>query len=116
MGRALAYRQIEPFPQPDILLVDLPGLLSSANAHFPLVTVLLEYKHPDICYIGRVHKITGKNLWLREISPAARWEIKPSRYKLKHITRVEFGAGYEEALWQVSEHERLTSQPPDITE
>lgn len=109
-GRALALRGVTAVPQPDLLLVDLPGLLSSADAHFPLVTVHLENKLPGTCYIGRVTKLTRKGAWLREITPAATWESAPTRYPLKHITRVAFGGGYEEALWQVSEHERQTTK------
>ena len=113
IGRALALRGIAAVPQPDILLVDLPGLLSSADAHYPLVRIELENKLPGTCYIGRVTRLTKKSAWLREITPAATWESAPMRYPLKHITRVVFGGGYEEALWQVSEQDRQMAQNHD---
>lgn len=108
--RALRLRGERAVPQPDILLVDLPGLLSSANAHFPLVNIHLDEKEPDSCYIGRVEKITRKNVLLREITTKARWNDSLRRFPLKHITRVAFASGYEEALWLVAEHEQRLAE------
>lgn len=109
MVRALALRDDHAVGQPDVLLLDLPGLLSSANTCFPLLVIHTEQRRPDECYIGRVDRITKKRLVLREIDPAAKWSLT-RRYKLKHVTRVEFGGGYEQALWQVSEKDRQTAQ------
>lgn len=104
-GKVIALRGLVPVPQPDVLLVDLPGLLSSANSAFPLINVLTEDLYPDECYVGRVRKISARSLHLDEMTPAAKWEEKSVRYKLKDITSVEFGGGYLDALWQVSQQE-----------
>lgn len=103
--RAVRLRGDRPAEQLDILLFDLPGLLSSADAHFSLINIQTEKKRPDECYIGRISRLTSKRLRLEEIDPKARWRYT-RRYRLKDITCVQFGSGYEEALWLVSESER----------
>lgn len=108
--RALRLRGERAVRQPDTLLVDLPGLLSSANAHFPLVNIHLDEKEPDSCYIGRIEKITRKKVLLREITSEARWNDSPHRFPLKHITCVAFASGYEEALWLVAEQEQRLAE------
>jgi hypothetical protein len=60
-ARALELCGERAFPQPDILLLDLPGLLSSADAHFPLVTIHLDDEDPDSFRVGRVDKDDGKD-------------------------------------------------------
>lgn len=103
--RAVRARGERPTEQPDILLYDLPGLLSSADAHFSLINIQTEEKRLDECYIGRISRLTSKRLRLEEIDPKARWRYT-RKYRLKDITCVQFGSGYEEALWLVSESER----------
>jgi hypothetical protein len=105
LHRALRLKGIQPKPQPDILLLDFPGLLSSVKVLFPLVTLRREYKDGDLCYIGHVVNLTEKSVALRCIGRQAEWQDRyPFRYK--DITRIEFGGGYEEALWMVSEYDR----------
>jgi hypothetical protein len=100
--RALRMKEMRATPQPDILLLDFPGLLSSANTVFPLVTVHPDKKWPGTCHIGRVERVTKKSVTLYEIDPQAHWD-GPGTYRFKDITRVDFGGGYEDALWQLSE-------------
>jgi hypothetical protein len=110
--RALAMKEMGAVPQPDILLLDFPGLLSSANALFPLVTVHPERKWPGTCHIGRVERVTDKAVTLQEIDPQARW-AGPGTYRFKDITRVDFGGGYEEALWRLSEPAGRAAAPEE---
>jgi hypothetical protein len=104
LNRALKLKGIQPVPQPEIDLSSFPTLLASANAHFPLVTIHREIMDAEICFIGRVQKLTDKTVTLEEISPAAKWE-RTRRYNFKDITRIDFGGGYEEALALVAAHE-----------
>jgi hypothetical protein len=108
--RSLGLRNEQPTPQPDILMVDLPGLLSSADAHFPLIGIHMERKFPGTMYLGRVSRITEKKAWLREISVKAQWREKLYSHRLSDITMIEFGAAYEDALWQVAEHDRRLAE------
>jgi hypothetical protein len=102
LHRALQMKRIAPKPQPDILLLDFPGLLSSANTVFPLVTIHPENKWPGTCHIGRVEQVTKKTVTLYEIDPQAHWDWSET-YRFKDITRVDFGDGYADALWLLSE-------------
>jgi hypothetical protein len=102
LHRALRLKQMTPRPQPDILLLDLPGLVSSANTVFPLVNIHPTKDDTDVCFIGRVERVTDKAVTLYCIDKKARW-CGSGTYKFKDITRVEFGGGYEEALWNLAE-------------
>ena len=104
LHRALKLKGIAPVSQPEIDLSTFPTLLASAIAHFPLVTIHREVMDADICFIGRVQKLTEKTVTLKEISPAAKWD-RTRRYNFKDITRIDFGGGYEEALALVAAHE-----------
>lgn len=84
--------------KPNIKLNSLPDLLQSASRLFPLVTIHREKVKPETCKIGRVIGVNERKLSLLEIGPDAVWDEKPTDVKLKEITRVEFGGGYEEAL------------------
>lgn len=103
--RALKLKGIFPQPQPDILLLDFPGLLSSADAHFPLISLYQERLDRGCCFIGRVQKLAKRSVRLHKINPAARW-IETEKFFFEDITRIDFGGGYEEALWLVSQNER----------
>lgn len=105
MTASLRLRGEFPVPQPDILLFDLPGLLSSADAHFPLVTIHLEAREPDACYIGRFLRASARKATMRRIDPQAEWQ-EPDKFRLANITRVEFGDGYSAALHQVEQFRR----------
>lgn len=77
-------------------------MLVSAGRAFPLVTIHREEIDPNVCWIGRILVVGQQNLSILEISPAAIWETNPSSYRLKEITRVDFGGGYEDALYLVA--------------
>ena len=99
--RALALRGHEPTFRTDIDLTSFPNLLTSANKAFPLITIHIERIDPDICFIGRIEKLRRKSVTLRKVDPAAEW-IGTRDFDFKDITRVDFGGGYEGALWIVA--------------
>ena len=107
--RALVLKGQKPRRQPDILLLDFPGLLSSADAHFPLITLEVSHLRPDACYVGRVAKLTEKSVTLREIDTKPTWGAL-SKYRYKDITRVTFGDGYADALWRVSKYDQQSQK------
>jgi hypothetical protein len=84
--------------QPDVLLVDLPGLLSSVDAHFPVLGIERERVDPDTLHIGRIEKLRNKTVSLREVGRYGEWHSEDTRYRLKDITRVTFGTTYATAL------------------
>jgi hypothetical protein len=104
LQRALKLKGIGPKPVPSIDLSNFESVISTANQQFPLVTLHREIMRQDECYIGRVDKISGKAVTLREISFAGTWN-RVRRYNFRDITRIDFGGAYEEALAMVAEAE-----------
>lgn len=84
--------------KPRISVASIEELLTSASREFPLVTVHREQMDPDVCWIGRILGIERGRVSMLEITPQAKWEGKPSIYRLNQVTRVSFGADYEAAL------------------
>lgn len=84
--------------KPDIDLSDVSNLLRTANAAFPMVTIHRERVDPEVCHIGRVASINNGTVSLLEIGADAVWETELTPYRLREITRIDFGGGYEEAL------------------
>ena len=89
---------LEAVLQPDVLLIDLPGLLSSVDAHFPALGIKREEIEPDNLHIGRIEKLRKKSVTLREVGRHGEWHSEETRYRLKDITRVTFGGTYMKAL------------------
>lgn len=99
VARALAHRG--EFPEAPAGALDLDStraLLETAAAIGPLVTIHIERQDPTVCHIGKPIGATPKTLWLHEITPAAEWEATLTPWPFRQITRVEFGARYEQAL------------------
>ena len=83
-----------PILQPDVLIVDLHGLLSSVNSHFPILGIEREATVPGTLYIGRIEKLRKKTVTLRELNMDAQWYSRDIRHRLRDVTRVTFGDTY----------------------
>jgi hypothetical protein len=94
--------------KPPIDVSSLAKLLLSANHAFPLVTIHREKAKPGTCEIGRVVEVKKGRITLLEIGPDAAWDDRLETYRLSEITRLDFGGGYEEALYLIgaSKYER----------
>jgi len=95
--RVLKLRGDQPIPLLPISLDSIQELLPAVHVAYPLVTIHTEMRDPDVCFIGKVAKITDKTVTLDEIDPAAKWS-RTRRFRLKEITRVDIGGVYEDAL------------------
>jgi hypothetical protein len=95
---ALKRRGERPPRKPRVSIASLEDLLLSATRAFPLVTVFREQVVPGACWIGRVLGVARGRVSLLKIDPDATWEATPTEYRLREITRVGFGADYENAL------------------
>lgn len=84
--------------KPNINITNVGPLLVSASHVFPLVTIHRERIEPDICHIGRVVNVGDGRLSLLEISPDGQWDDSATEYRIREITRVNFGGDYEDAL------------------
>jgi len=100
-NKALELREQFPKPLQKLSLFDLRSLIETANRLYPIITIHREKMDNTVCFIGKVAKLTDKTLSLYEISPSAKWE-RTRRYYFRDITKVDFGGGYEEALWLVA--------------
>ena len=89
-----------PRPQPDLLLVDLPGLLSSVGAHFPLMEIFQE-KTGGSFYIGRMVRFGKKKVHFQAVSRGGEWG-ELVKFACRDISRIDFGDGYDQALWLVA--------------
>lgn len=83
---------------PVVDLDSVEGLLTSASARLPLVTIHTGGADSDVCYIGRVLSIEGGIVWMLEIDADAVWDADPTSHRFIDITRVDFGGDYEDAL------------------
>ncbi|GCD18844.1 hypothetical protein ACFO3K_17885 [Cellulomonas algicola] len=79
-------------------LDDVGGLVRTAGAAAPLVTIHVEEDDPSVCFVGRPERVGPKHLRLREITPGATWDDTTTRWRLRDLTRVDVGGGYEDAL------------------
>jgi hypothetical protein len=84
--------------RPRVKVAGIEDLLTTASRAFPLVTIHREVIDPDICQIGRVEEVAKGRFSMLEIGPDAKWDDKPTEYRLRDITRVDFGGAYEDAL------------------
>jgi hypothetical protein len=89
----------EPMPKkPKVSVSSIEELLLSANRAFPVLTIHRETVDPEVCWIGKIKEIQRGQVALLEIGPDAKWDRKPTFYKMNEITAVEFGGEYERAL------------------
>lgn len=84
--------------KPKVSVSKIEELLVSAGRAFPLVTIHRELNDPDVCHIGWVEGVNRGRLSLLGIAPSARWDERPTEYRVSEITRVNFGGDYENAL------------------
>lgn len=106
---ALKARSVVRPPNPRLNLLSLAALLRSGSEIFPTVTVHLEKKKPNVCYIGRMVSINRRQIVLRSITPDGEWMDHPEAYNLAEINKVSFGCAYEESLLLVA------GDPPELT-
>jgi hypothetical protein len=78
-------------------LAGVQEFLGSHIGEERLVTLHTEGLKRDACYIGPVVSVKEKTVTIEDLNCNAEW-TGPRRLKLKDITKIEFGGGYEKAL------------------
>lgn len=104
LNMALRLKSIKPARKPKIDLSNWESVLRTAQKIFPLLTIHREAISKDVCYIGRLVSNTEKTFTLYDIDPDANWD-RTYRRKFADLTKVDFGGGYEDALWRVAKEE-----------
>ncbi|MCU7730062.1 hypothetical protein ODJ79_40645 [Actinoplanes sp. KI2] len=103
VGKALALQGTwPPTAPPNVDLTEIRKLVASVAEHFSLITLHLERSTPDACFIGRLVGIRKRAIGIREVSPQATWDPRPTKWRLRKITRIDFGGAYENALYAVA--------------
>lgn len=92
-------------PQTDIAidLSSIEGALRSISRLSECLTIHIEERDSDVCYIGRVTQWFDDRFELSHLTPAARWEDSDI-YAYSDITRIDFAGLYEDALMLVAKH------------
>jgi hypothetical protein len=106
LNRAVLLKGIKPKRAPKMNVLDWPLLLKTANQLFPLITVYRELISTDVCHIGTIRTVRAKTFDLFEIGPDAEWD-RERKYRFADVTKVDFGGGYEDALWRVAKEDGL---------
>ena len=104
MNRALRLKGIRPRRPRALDISSWRLAFETASRNWPLFALHREALRNDVCWVGRYVDSTPKTVTLYEISPTAEWE-KPTRFRIADITRIDFGGGYEDALWRVAEED-----------
>jgi hypothetical protein len=106
LNQALRLKSIKPARKPRVDLSDWASVLRTAQKMFPLLTISRESISRDVCYIGKLVSMTNKTFTLYDIDPDANWD-RAYRRRFVDLTKVDFGGGYEDALWRVAKEENL---------
>jgi hypothetical protein len=85
-------------PASELTLGKTRELIKSCALLAPLVTLHIEYKDPEVCYVGVPVGWEKRSVKLLGVTPQATWEMSPDSWKLADISRVEFGGRYERTL------------------
>jgi len=95
-------RKLRGDKMPRKIALDLSSIGSILASAVPsLLTIHHEKRAPDTCSIGYAISSDEKTLEMIEIAPGAKWESKPSYFRLKDITRIDLPGPYERALISV---------------
>lgn len=95
---------VRPKVNPEISIVSIIAVLRTANEKFPLLKIYREKIDPDALWVGKITKVKKKTFVMQEISPDGDWDELPTTFKIKEITRVSFGNGYENNLALVADY------------
>ncbi len=100
--KALSMRGEYPPVCPSIDLTSALPLVQTANDKTQLITVHAEIAEPETCWVGRLRSYSEERIVLDLVTPAAEWDVDPYTIETDHVTRVDFGGEYENALMLVA--------------
>lgn len=89
-------------PAESIPLGDMRELVRFAAQQDPMITIHIEHRDPDVCFIGVPVKFGRRYLHLREATPNAEWWDRIWKWAWSDISRVDFGDRYARTLHEVA--------------
>jgi hypothetical protein len=95
-SKAAKANKLKPI-HPRVSISSLEEAIKSVCKKFPVITVEKELVVRDACWIGKPAVFTAKTVAIHDLDTSAEWAGK-IKFKLKDITRLAFGGGYETAL------------------
>jgi hypothetical protein len=101
-------------PVPSVDLDSLTGVLTSLGANDALISIEKE-RERSARWIGTVHSLTKKWVWLLQINSDATWHERTLGYRLKAITLVARGGRYIDGLQTISNLDKSEKATPDPT-
>lgn len=102
VSQVLERRALERPRWPGLDLASTEALLRSALAATTLLSIHVEYEDPDVCFIGQPAAFDAQGVRLVSVTPDGTWAREPMDIPFQQISRVDFGGGYEDALWLVA--------------
>jgi hypothetical protein len=102
--KLLERRGLLPLPalEHELDLDSTEGLLRSLISTGELLSLYIEERDPDECFVGMPSGLTATTVDLHEVNSRAEWDGTVSRWRLSEITRVEWSGSYERALVEVA--------------
>ncbi|MFK7889038.1 MAG: hypothetical protein AB8G16_19440 [Gammaproteobacteria bacterium] len=98
---ALRLRNELPDFDASLDLSSIKSVLRSISSQSEVLVIHIEEVDADVCYIGKLTRMSDEDFELTLLSPSATWE-DPETYAYSQITRVDYGGLYEDALMQVA--------------
>jgi hypothetical protein len=89
-------------PAAGVDLTSVGDLVRSLSSQFQLISVFTEEIRPTVCFIGAVIRVTDRSLYMVDVTTQGEWEATVTCRKLRDITRIDVGGGYERALAEVA--------------
>ena len=99
--RALRIKGQQPLPRDDLDLSSMKALMESAQRLFGVLLIDRELV-ADSVEVGTIRMTSADTYVLRWLSVLAEWENDDRPFRYRDVTRLEFGAEYEQTLLAVA--------------
>jgi len=102
LQRAIELKQQEPVVPAHIDATSMRSLMESAQAAFGVLVIDREKIRPDEVEVGVIRMASEETYALRWLSTNAAWDNDDRLFRYRDVTRLEFGAAYEQTLLAVA--------------
>lgn len=92
-------------PAPPVKPVDLTGparFLKDIAHTAPAMALYEEARRPDMLWVGAPVEWRRKSAWILTIDPDMTWDGFMTKFKFKHLTRIDFSDDYTRAVLELA--------------